>query len=63
MGLPASGAGSAPGSGLGLENVRSRLLLSDPSASLSLRDGEEGGVIAEIVLPIKIVSSLKEPAA
>ena len=63
MGLPASGAGSVPGGGLGLENVRSRLLLSDPSASLSLRDGDEGGVIAEIVLPINIASSLKEPAA
>ena len=63
MGLPASGAGSTPGSGLGLENVRSRLLLSDPSASLSLRDGDEGGVIAEILLPITIASSLKEPAA
>ena len=63
MGLPAGGAGSVPGGGLGLENVRSRLLLSDPSASLSLRDGEEGGVIAEIVLPITIASSLKEPAA
>ncbi|WP_332858853.1 sensor histidine kinase [Janthinobacterium svalbardensis] len=63
MGLPESGAGSVPGGGLGLENVRSRLLLSDPSASLSLRDGEEGGVIADIVLPIKIASSLKEPAA
>lgn len=63
MGLPESGTGSVPGGGLGLENVRSRLLLSDPSASLSLRDGEEGGVIAEIVLPIKTVSSLKESAA
>lgn len=63
MGLPASGAGSVPGGGLGLENVRSRLLLSDPSANLSLRDGEEGGVIAEIVLSINIASSLKEPAA
>ena len=63
MGLPESGTGSVPGGGLGLENVRSRLLLSDPSASLSLRDREEGGVIAEIVLPINIVSSLKESAA
>lgn len=63
MGLPEGGAGSAPGGGLGLENVRSRLLLSDPSASLSLRGGEEGGVIAEIVLPIKISSSLKDSAA
>ncbi|MCC7600495.1 histidine kinase [Janthinobacterium sp. FW305-129] len=63
MGLPEDGVGSAPGGGLGLENVRSRLLLSDPSASLSLRGGEEGGVIAEIVLPIKIASSLKDSAA
>jgi signal transduction histidine kinase len=63
MGLPASGAGSAPGDGLGLENVRSRLLLSDPSASLSLRNGDEGGVIAEILLPIKIETSQKESAA
>lgn len=63
MGLPESGAGSVPGGGLGLENVRSRLLLSAPSASLSLRNGEEGGVIADIVLPIKIASSLKEATA
>lgn len=63
MGLPEGGAGSGHGGGLGLENVRSRLLLSAPSASLSVRDGEEGGVIAEILLPIKIASSLKEPAA
>ncbi|WP_219117244.1 sensor histidine kinase [Janthinobacterium sp. UMAB-56] len=59
------GLGAVPveGGGLGLENVRSRLLLSDPAASLTLRDGEDGGVIAEIVLPIKIASSLKDPAA
>ena len=63
MGLPESGTGSALSGGLGLENVRGRLLLSDPSASLSLRDGEEGGVIAEILLPIKIETSLKAPAA
>ena len=63
MGLPQGDTGHAPEGGLGLENVRSRLRLSDPSASLSLRDGEEGGVIADIVLPIKMASSLKEPAA
>ncbi len=63
MGLPESGEDSASGGGLGLENVRSRLLLSAPSASLILRNGEEGGVIADIVLPIKIASSLKEAAA
>lgn len=63
MGLPAGGADSVQGGGLGLENVRSRLLLCDPSASLTLRDAEEGGVIAEIMLPIQIVSSLKVPAA
>ncbi|MGK5061147.1 sensor histidine kinase [Janthinobacterium sp. LB3P112] len=63
MGLPQSGADGAQGGGLGLENVRSRLLLSDPCASLSLRAGDEGGVIADILLPVKIASSLKEPAA
>lgn len=65
MGLPANGAGSAGKAqgGLGLDNVRSRLSLSDPSASLNLRDGEEGGVVAEIFLPIKIETSLKAPAA
>lgn len=63
MGLPEHGTVQAPEGGLGLENVRSRLRLSDPSASLSLRDGEEGGVIADILLPIKMVSSLKESAA
>jgi sensor histidine kinase YesM len=63
MGLPEHGTVQAPEGGLGLENVRSRLRLSDPSASLSLRDGEEGGVIADILLPIKTASSLKESAA
>ncbi len=63
MGLPQGDTGHAPEGGLGLENVRSRLRLSDPSASLSLRDGEEGGVIADIVLPITMASSLKEPTA
>ena len=63
MGLPGHGTAQAPEGGLGLENVRSRLRLSDPSASLNLRDGEEGGVIADILLPIKMVSSLKESAA
>jgi sensor histidine kinase YesM len=63
MGLPQGDTGHAPEGGLGLENVRSRLRLSDPSASLSLRDGEEGGVIADILLPIKMASSLKESAA
>lgn len=63
MGLPEHGTAQAPEGGLGLENVRSRLRLSDPSASLSLRDGEEGGVIADILLPINTASSLKESAA
>ena len=63
MGLPEHGTAHAPEGGLGLENVRSRLRLSDPSASLNLRDGEEGGVIADILLPIKMASSLKESAA
>lgn len=63
MGLPQGATADAQEGGLGLENVRSRLRLSDPSASLNLRDGEEGGVIADIVLPIKMASSLKESAA
>lgn len=63
MGLPQGSTADAPEGGLGLENVRSRLRLSDPSASLNLRDGEEGGVIADIVLPIKMAASLKENAA
>ena len=63
MGLPESGTGSVQGGGLGLENVRSRLLLSDPSASLTVCDGEEGGVIADILLPIRIETSVKEAAA
>ena len=63
MGLPQGDTEHAQEGGLGLENVRSRLRLSDPSASLSLRDGEEGGVIADILLPIKMASSLKEPTA
>ena len=63
MGLPQGDTGHVPEGGLGLGNVRSRLRLSDPSASLSLRDGEEGGVIADILLPIKMASSLEEPTA
>lgn len=63
MGLPQGATADAPEGGLGLENVRGRLRLSDPSASLTLRDGEEGGVIADIVLPIKMAASLKESAA
>ena len=63
MGLPEQGTAQAQEGGLGLENVRSRLRLSDPSASLAVRDGEDGGVIAEILLPMNIETSLKEPAA
>ena len=63
MGLPQGDTEHAQEGGLGLENVRSRLRLSDPSASLNLRDGEQGGVIADIVLPIKMAASLKESAA
>jgi signal transduction histidine kinase len=51
VGLPHAMPAAQSG-GLGLDNVRSRLLLSaDPAASLSMRNGEAGGVIAEIVLP------------
>ena len=63
VGLPPGGA-PAQGSGLGLDNVRSRLrLASDPSASLSIRDDEEGGVVAEIVLPYQPETSSKESTA
>ena len=57
MGLPAGGADSAQAGGLGLENVRSRLLLSAPCASLTLRDADEGGVIADILLPLPAAES------
>lgn len=57
MGLPAGGANSAQAGGLGLENVRSRLLLSAPCASLTLRDADEGGVIADILLPLPAAES------
>ncbi|MGK5023602.1 sensor histidine kinase [Janthinobacterium sp. RB2R34] len=63
MGLPQCTTNQVPDGGLGLENVRSRLRLSDPSASLNLHDGEEGGVIADILLPIKTAPSLKESTA
>ncbi|MGK5077124.1 sensor histidine kinase [Janthinobacterium sp. HLX7-2] len=52
----AQGAAPAPGGGLGLENVRSRLQLiaahdGCPAARLEVRNADEGGVIADIVLP------------
>ncbi|WFR82075.1 histidine kinase [Janthinobacterium rivuli] len=46
------GAASAPGGGLGLENVRRRLQLAAAAASLHVQNGEEEGVLAEIVLPM-----------
>lgn len=63
VGLPDIPA-SSQGGGLGLENVRSRLLLAaDPSARLDLRNGEEGGVIAEIVLPVTPATASTESTA
>ena len=45
-----------PGGGLGLENVRSRLQLAAhggaPAGRLDMREGEEGGVLADILLPL-----------
>jgi signal transduction histidine kinase len=46
------GAASAPGGGLGLENVRRRLQLATAAASVHVQNGEEEGVLAEIVLPM-----------
>ncbi|PHV25478.1 hypothetical protein CSQ93_24030 [Janthinobacterium sp. BJB426] len=46
------GAASAPGGGLGLENVRRRLQLAAAAASLHVQNGEDEGVLAEIVLPM-----------
>lgn len=59
VGLGGTVAGApvpAPGGGLGLENVRSRLQLSAQQGGvaagrLELREGEEGGVVADILLP------------
>ena len=47
------GLGSAPGSGHGLENVRSRLkLLYGEAAGLTIVDGDDAGVVATMVLPL-----------
>ena len=51
------GAASAPGGGLGLENVRRRLQLAAAAASLHVQNGEEEGVLAEIVLPVHAKAS------
>lgn len=48
-----AGMGEQPGKGDGLENVRSRLqLIYGTTASLTVGDAAEAGVLAEIVLPI-----------
>lgn len=45
---------TSSGSGIGLSNIRARLLhLYDGQASLSLRAGDNGGVVASIVLPLR----------
>lgn len=42
------------GSGIGLSNIRERLThLYDGAAALSLRAGDEGGVVASLVLPLR----------
>ena len=48
---------AAPGGGLGLENARRRLQLAAQQGGgvagrLELREGEEGGVVADILLPV-----------
>ncbi|CAN7250488.1 histidine kinase [Pseudoduganella sp. LjRoot289] len=46
------GMSAVPGAGAGLDNIRKRLQLSyGGAASLVLNDGDEGGVVADIVLP------------
>lgn len=45
---------ASSGSGIGLSNIRARLLhLYGAQASLSLRAGDHGGVVASIVLPLR----------
>jgi len=60
MGMAEHGVPAA-GGGLGLENVRSRLRLAGqdgaPAGRLELRNGEEGGVIADILLPVNAKDS------
>lgn len=60
MGMAEHGVPAA-GGGLGLENVRSRLRLAGqdgaPAGRLELRNGEEGGVIADILLPVNVKDS------
>ena len=61
VGLAQDGAPAA-GGGLGLENVRSRLQLAPvdggvAAGRLELRNGDEGGVIADIHLPIQTTES------
>lgn len=46
------GMSAVPGAGAGLENIRTRLQLTyGGAASLVLNDGDEGGVVADLVLP------------
>src|SRR5471032_3090560 len=52
---------SAAGGGLGLDNIRSRLQLAaqhggGPAGSLEVRNGEESGVIADILLSYKTMT-------
>ena len=48
------GFGAAAGSGIGLSNIRERLKhLYGGAATLALRTGEAGGVVASITLPVR----------
>jgi len=50
------GFAAAAGSGIGLSNIRERLMhLYGGAAALALRAGETGGVSASIVLPLRTI--------
>ena len=63
MGLPEQGTAQAQEGGLGLENVRSRLRLSDPSASLGRARRRRRRRDRRDTAAHENWTSLKEPAA
>jgi signal transduction histidine kinase len=56
-----AGFSASSGSGIGLSNIRERLKhLYGDAAALSLRNGNEGGVVASIVLPLQTLNDRKD---